>query len=314
MVYVRTHKNMIPEGMSLFESPPGALIRVTGDDAFGFLQGQFTNELRQAPGSATYGLWLNQKGKVLADSHVLRISEKEFLVVSANSAAGVIRQRLDDYIVADDVSLTDETAGAGGLLVAGAGSEAVIGRIVGEVPGPGLFVQQAGFFVFRSRRLPGECLEVVGAAEAVRTLQQRLIAERIAAVKFADVEFARISAGISIVPSDIGPGDLPNEGGLDESAISYTKGCYLGQEVMARLKNLGQVRRRLHVVQGRGSPPAALAALHQDGKKIGEIRSVATHGQEFVALAMLSLINLKPGQGLALEPAGPATLTVLRHG
>ena len=55
---------------------PNTLIRVTGADAFTFLQGQFTKEFRQPPGSATYGLWLNQKGKVLADSQVLEVPAK----------------------------------------------------------------------------------------------------------------------------------------------------------------------------------------------------------------------------------------------
>jgi tRNA-modifying protein YgfZ len=305
---------MIPEGMSLFEFIPGALFRVTGDDALSFLQGQFTNELRQPPGSVTHGLWLNQKGKVLADSHVLRVSEKEFVIVSVHSEAAVIRQRLEDYIVADDVGITDETAGARGLLVAGTRSGAVLARISGSVPAAGLFGRHAGAFVFRSRRLPGESFEIIGAAEALQTVRQRCLAEGFAPVGFADIEFARISAGIPAVPADLGPGDLPNEGGLDESAISYTKGCYLGQEVMARLKNLGQVRRRLQVVRGRGAAPAALAALHQDGKRVGEIRSTASRGDEFVALAMLSLVNFKPEQGLALEPAGPASLTLHAHG
>ena len=70
-------------------------------------------------------------------------------------------------------------------------------------------------------------------------------------------------------------------------AISYTKGCYLGQEVMARLKNLGHVRRRLHIVRGEGEPPAAGAQLFQNERKVGEVRSTARDGRGFVAIAML---------------------------
>jgi folate-binding protein YgfZ len=306
---------MITGGMSLFEFQPGAILRATGEDVFPFLQGQFTNELRQAPGSATYGLWLNQKGKVLADSHLLRVSEKEFVIVSLHASAETIRQRLEDYIVADDVGLADETAGARGLLVTGAGSASIMRRILGETPAAGHFARYADGVVFRSQRLPGESFEVIGAADAMPAWRRRFLAEGFVSVGSPDIEFARIAAGIPAVPADIGPGDLPNEGGLDESAISYTKGCYLGQEVMARLKNLGQVRRRLHVVRGgRGAPPAALAPLYQDGKKVGEIRSVASRADGFVAFAMLSLINLKSEQGLSLEPAGPASIEVQRHG
>jgi len=291
---------------------PATLIRVTGEDAFTFLQGQFTNELRQPPGSATYGLWLNQKGKVLADSQVLRISENEFLLWSESSSAEIIRQRLEEYIVADDVVLADETATAHTLTLCGAGE--ALGQLGGGVPAPGRFVRSGDVLVFCGRRLPGASHEMVGPAKALAELCGQLVGRGAREVVPAELEFARISAGIPIVPADVGPGDLPNEGGLEDAAISYTKGCYLGQEVMARLKNLGQVRRRLRVVRGRGTPPAPLSALYQGEKKIGEVRSVGTQAGEFVAWAMVSLVNLAPAAGLSLEPSGPVVMTWDVHG
>src|SRR4051812_37487917 len=89
---------------------PAAALRATGSDAFVFLQGQFTNDLRLPINGISYGLWLNQKGKVLADSAILRISEQGFLVWSATSTASVIVARLEQYIIADDVTLEDLTA------------------------------------------------------------------------------------------------------------------------------------------------------------------------------------------------------------
>jgi folate-binding protein YgfZ len=115
----------------------------------------------------------------------------------------------------------------------------------------------------------------------------------------------RISSGIPLVPVDIGLNDLPNEGGLDAVAISYTKGCYLGQEVMARLKNLGQVRRHLHIVRGPGAAPQVGALLFQNDHKVGDVRSVARDGDGFVAMVMLSLVNLTATGGLSLA-AGAA--------
>ena len=305
---------MISADATLFHYRPGTLLRVTGEDAFDFLQGQFTNELRQAPRSATYGLWLNQKGKILADSHVLRVGEKEFLITSVTSPATVIRQRLEDYIVADEVVLTDETSTAEGLLLGGLGSGAIIEQLLGEVPTPGRFVRHGELLVYGGRRLPGENFEMLGPERAVAEIRRQLVAQGAIEVQAAEIEFTRISAGIPAVPADLGPGDLPNEGGLEESALSYTKGCYLGQEVMARLKNLGQVRRRLQVVRGRGVAPAAPAILFQGGKKVGELRSVASRGDEFAALAMLSLINFDPAHGLSLEPSGPSGIIADFHG
>ena len=293
---------------------PNALLRVTGEDAFGFLQGQFTNELRQPPGSATYGLWLNQKGKVLADSQVLRVSENEFLICSEFSPAAIIGQRLEEYIVADDVVLADETATSHALTLWGPGSNEVINRLMGETPLPGRFGRGRDLIIFRGRRLPGDSWEILGSEGTITEIRGQLLASDTVEISHAEMEFARISAGIPVVPADIGPGDLPNEGGLEDAAISCTKGCYLGQEVMARLKNLGQVRRRLQVVRGRGVPPASLTALYQGGKKIGEIRSVGMRADEFVALAMVSLINFTPTAGLSLEPAGPVVMTLDANG
>lgn len=296
------------------EYRPKAVIRVTGDDAFTFLQGQFTNELRQAIGSATYGLWLDQKGKVLADSHVLGVSEKEFLVISTNSPADLIKRRLEDYIVADDVLLADETAATSGMVLLGAGAGEVLARILMTPVASAGFTQAANVMAYAGRRVRGENFEILGAIDALHAIREKLVGGGVKAIDHAQLEFARITAGIPAIPEDIGPGDLPNEAGLERVAISYTKGCYLGQEVMARLKNLGQVRRRLHVVRGRGTPPSSRTALYQGDKKVGEIRSIATQGNDFVALAMLSLINFKAGVGLSIASGGTETITADPHG
>jgi folate-binding protein YgfZ len=112
------------------------------------------------------------------------------------------------------------------------------------------------------------------------------------------------------VPVDLGPGDLPGEAGLEEMAISYTKGCYLGQEVMARLTSMGQVRRRLMRVRGPWQVPAVPAALWQNSKQVGELRSGVGGETGFVGMAMLSLVNWQRELPLALEVTGPAVIQV----
>jgi len=113
-----------------------------------------------------------------------------------------------------------------------------------------------------------------------------------------EMEQLRIAAKIPVVPIDIGPGELPNEGGLDETAISYTKGCYLGQEVMARLKTMGQVRRRLLRVRGNGAIPSLPAALYDGERRVGELRSAVVNAEGFVGLALLTLLHLQPDRAL----------------
>ena len=292
---------------------PQAIIRVTGEEAGAFLQGQFTNDLQQAGMRSVYGLWLNQKGRVLADSHILRVAENEFVLVGITSLAAIISQRLEAYIIADDVTLADETEKFSGLALWGAQCSARVNALLGTPPASGEILRHDDCLVFVGRRTIGENYEIIGPAPKITTLHARLRAMNCEEVGAAEAEWVRLASGIPSVPQDIGPGDLPNEGGLELAAISYTKGCYLGQEVMARLKNMGQVRRKLHVVRGDGTPPQPQDALFQGGKKIGEIRSVAGRGNEFVALAMLSLLNLNLAAGLSRGATEPAALRLSPH-
>jgi tRNA-modifying protein YgfZ len=83
---------------------------------------------------------------------------------------------------------------------------------------------------------------------------------------------------------------------------------------MSRLKNLGQVRRRLFVVRGTGELPASRASLFQGEQRVGELRSVAPHEGGFVAFAMLSLMQLDRGRRLSLSPGGSEDISVADHG
>lgn len=293
---------------------PAALLKVAGEDAATFLQGQFTNELRQPPGAVTYGLWLNQKGRVLGDSHVLKMTASEFQMVSVASGAEVIRPRLEEYIVADDVTLADETAQTHGLATWGAQCGEMIGRVLGAAPPPGQFIQSGGVLVFAGRRVRGINYELLGPEKPIADVKQKLRALGGREATAGEMEYARITDGLPAIPRDIGSGDLPNEGGLEDTAISYTKGCYLGQEVMARLKSMGQVRRRLHVIRGQGAAPTPLATLYQGERKVGQIRSVAAEGNEFVAFAMLSLVNLDQATGLSLAPEAAPVAKIISCG
>ncbi len=261
-------------------------------------------------GGCAYGLWLSQKGKALAESFVLRVAEEGFLVWAPRVTTDVLRQRIEGYLIADEVEVLDAADDwPAGTVIWGHQAAEAVATIWGATPAPGQFVRSENTMVFRGRFSGFDNFICLAAASnslaiplsrsgAVRSTREALEAERIA-------------SALPAVPDDIGPNDLPNEGGLDVDAISYTKGCYLGQEVMARLKNLGQVRRRLMVVAGRGEPPAAHTPLRQGEKQVGETRSTARSGEGFVAMAMVSLVNF--------ERAAPLTLAdgralELRHG
>jgi folate-binding protein YgfZ len=289
-----------PQSIVIFPHRPACLLRATGPDAAAFLQGQFTNDLGKIePGGAVFGLWLDRRGRVIADSHVVRAPDGGgFWIFSASSPAAVVSRRLGDFIIADDVVIEDETAGWLGLAIIGPGS----GAWLAGAPRAGM--------TFPGRRDSGENWEWIYPAAASGSADAAVLGARVAGP--AEVERMRIAAGIASVPADIGPADLPNEGGLDAQAISYSKGCYLGQEVMARLKSTGRVRRTLVRVRGSGAPPPVPAALFGAGRREGDLRSAVADagGGGFTGLALVSLPAGTRGGSLSLAAGGPPAVEV----
>lgn len=285
---------------AFFPWRPACWLKVAGDDAATFLQGQFTNDLRGLPAAgAVYGLWLTVKGKVLADSFVLPgPTPTEFWVGSYFSPAAIVRERLESHVIADDVVVTDETEQWTGVCVAPDVAAAL-----------------------RASGVSGDALEFAGRRgreAAVEWMYRRtgdepaaIVALRAAgpAMEVVEMERRRIAAGIPAVPQDLGSSDLPNEGGLEADAISYTKGCYLGQEVMARLKSMGQVRRRVWRVRGAGDTfPVLPAPVFAGARQVGELRSAVRLDGGWIGLAMVSLLHVSPGVELGFAVQGPPAL------
>ena len=285
---------------AFFSWQPAAWLRVTGADAASFLQGQFTNDLSElVAGEASYGLWLNVKGRVIADSFVVRgAAADEFWVGSYFSPAAVICERLENFVIADDVVVEDETNVWAAVTVLGADAQSLKAEA------------QAGEWTFPGRRERAENFEWVFPAARRDEVLARFGGR--SELSAGEMVRRRITAGMPAVPADVGPGDLPNEGGLETEAISYTKGCYLGQEVMARLKSMGQIRRRLLRVAGAGENSPLPADLFLGERKIGNLRSAAPDGTgNWIGLAMLSLLSLKPDAALSFAPGGSPVVRVV---
>jgi tRNA-modifying protein YgfZ len=277
---------------------PAGLLRVTGADAGSFLQGQCTQELRPAVApEVVYGLWLNVKGKVVADSHVLRIGPEEWWLCSTDSPGARIQERLEAYVIADDVVIEELTPDWAAAVLAGPEGRAWWSQQGVHPPGPGELVRVAGGYGFVGRRGTPDTWELLWPRAS------GLGADWPEASR-GELERHRIRAGIAAVPRDVGEADLPNEAGLDAVAISFTKGCYLGQEVMARLKAMGRVRRSLwRVAERPAAVPSPGAALYQGDRAVGELRSVIDDGQDgWMGLAMLSRLNLDVAAPLSLAP------------
>lgn len=277
------------------------MLRVAGTDAATFLQGQFTNDLRGlAEGPSIYGLWLTVKGKVAADSFLAKGgSTDEFWITSYKSPAAAIRGRLESHIIADDVVIEDLTSEWDAV--------SLFGDVAGIAPDTG----KIGF-VFAGRRARPANREWIFPVTQRDEVRRQLA--RFPELDPDTVERGRIRAGIALVPVDAGPGDLPNEAGLEAEAISYQKGCYLGQEVMARLKSMGQVRRRLVRVHAAiNRMPALPAPLYSARAQAGELRSAVWDEGGFIGLAMISRLKVEAGAQLALAPGGATVIRLLEN-
>jgi folate-binding protein YgfZ len=271
----------MPDALTV-QTRPAAVLRVSGEDAPTYLQSQCSRDLRGlAPGQVRYGLWLDRKGKVHADSLIFCLEPEVFILLSPYCPAQTLAAKLEDNIIADEVEIEDLTADA--LTVVEIGLPAT------DVPDAGTFsTKQAGEgsvpvdeLCFAGRRSMRPCRETLWLhglpdGENAPSSEDDVLARE------------RILAGIPAVPQDIGPGDLPQEGGLEKDAVSFNKGCYLGQEVMARLHAMGRTQRALHRVT-LDKLPASLPAevLDAEGKAVGELRSVAACADGVIGLAML---------------------------
>lgn len=297
------------------KATPEAWLRVSGPDTATFLQGQCTQELRGLkPGQTVWALWLGIKGRVQAESLVLRGEGDVWWLWSAHSAGAALAARLEEFIIADDVVV--ENLGVDGaaweqVTLAGAAAQAwLVERLGGgSLPVAGEWTALESGFLFpgrRGRESAWEWLRPVGGEPLPAELGE---------LREEDLVRGRIAAGVPAIPGEFGPQDLPQEAGLEAVAISFTKGCYLGQEIMARLHAMGRVRRRLLRVAGEGAAPASGPGLFVPGapdKSVGELRAAVDDGQGgWIGLAMVNLPGLATATGGELVRADGRGLRLL---
>ena len=246
-----------------------------GPDAVRFLNGQITQDVRRVldgelslPACVT-----DAKGKLRYWIEVMTGSDGALRVVALDHEAAELEAALTRYLIADDVEVEDESGRwecwhACGAEAAGVEWEAERG------------------WSRKRWRFGGEGVDFwVPAGTAMRW------PEACTVLAAQDLETLRIRRGIPAWGAEITAGMLPPEAGLEESAISYTKGCYIGQEVISRMKSAGKVNRRLSRLQVLGlEEPVSLplAMMDADGRVCGEITSLeAAAGAERAALGFL---------------------------
>ncbi len=296
---------------------PAAWVEVSGDDAFTFLQGQFSNNLESSvANAATYGLWLNAKGGVEGDSLVLLQEGGRFTLHSGNTAASALQERLEAYVFSDDVIVDDHTDEVKALTLWGTGARDLIEDLGWQVPRPGTYSRpEKWIWVLPAWWSPNGAYEVVVSSDRWEPisllLKNRLAADGGKWAGESDFHFERIRSGMPAAMLDVACGALPQEGGLERIAVSYEKGCYTGQEVMARLRHKGRLRRVLVTARLEASAERIPCPVYHKGREAGRITSVGRRDEELLAFILLDRSVAEQADGLSLRPDGNECIQIL---
>ncbi|MDP4880353.1 MAG: tRNA-modifying protein YgfZ, partial [Opitutales bacterium] len=221
------------------------------------------------------------------DSTVLCEGDESFRLISETSDAAALVEKLERHIIADDVVIETGPVLVGFALVGA--FEPVLAALNLFVPTEGQFVQAEQIIVCLGRRSKRPSVELLcldaAATERVRSV---LSAQGVALLAREQMELERMVAGVPLVPVDIGTADMPGEGGMELDALSFTKGCYLGQEVVARMHNVGRPQRTLFAVSGEGAVPECPLPIYNSEKKaVGELRSAVASDGGWLGVAIL---------------------------
>lgn len=244
--YERAHNGAIWRERAL-----RGVLRLAGADGDEFLQGQLTNDIEAlAPGAGCYALLLNPKGKIRADMRVLRTAPAELAVESSQPALDVLMQTITSHRVGFEFELIDHRGHCAVLSLIGPESDDLAARLVdGELPGPvehdNSVVAANGADLQAVRTDLGLDLILDGDAETAQSLRVRLHALAGEPAGPATVEALRVESGRPLLGRELDGETIPQEAGLNERAVSFTKGCYVGQETVARLFHKGKPNRHL---------------------------------------------------------------------
>ncbi|HEX7897205.1 MAG TPA: hypothetical protein VF950_05570 [Planctomycetota bacterium] len=246
-----------------------AVVEMTGRDRARFLHGMCTNEIKKlAPGQGCLAAVVNRQGKMVADI-VAHATANALLLETDRANAAALIDHLNRFVVADDVALKLSDAAVIGLYGPSAG--ALLGMSASP-PYQGQ-MREGGVFVAADPALaaPGFTLIV----PAGRDEMGGLLGHGVSPLGFEAWERLRVENGFPRWGADMGPDVLPMEAGLEPLAIRYDKGCYIGQEVIQRVKTYSEPPKTLVQLAFDGDAPAVGAKIVAGAEEVGHLTSVA---------------------------------------
>ncbi|MCO1334938.1 folate-binding protein [Microbulbifer sp. OS29] len=295
-----------PQSLHLLDLGPIGTIAINGPDSQKFLQGQLTCDLVNLPNNhSTLGAHCNPKGRMISAFSALKLSQSEFILRLPRNLAPIAQQALAKYAVFFKTELRDASNETHWLGLQGRGVAERAAKLLGfEQPSAG----EIRVFEFAGERCMAQCVSEVQLALLVPTSQAQQMWQKLSpeseATGYDRWQKRQIEAGIPQVDAATTEMFIPQMTNLHLlGGVSFKKGCYTGQEVVARMQFRGAAKRRLYRAScASGDLPSAGLEVYGDGEQsIGNLVE-ACHSKEGIQLlAVLTIAKVAAGQTLHLK-------------
>jgi tRNA-modifying protein YgfZ len=246
-----------------------AKLVVTGSESVTYLQGQISNDVEAvAVGGGCYAALLDRKGHMRADLRVLRVADDELWLDTEAIAGSAVQRHLEMYKIGRDVEIADEAAD---LAIV-----SVIGPAAAELTGAGPLTpeyahREIAIVGARARAVATDVgIDLIIAATDAEPVRRALVEAGAVEVSEAAAEILRVESGRPRFGAEMSEATIPAEAGIDERAVSFTKGCYIGQETVARLHYKGKPNRHLRGLR-LDAPASSGEAIGLGDREVGKV-------------------------------------------
>jgi hypothetical protein len=271
-----------------------------GEDALAFAQSQGTQDLSKGSGFAGYTLWLDHRGKINADSFILVENEERVRIVSLKTPGEFLKAKFERHIIADDVEISDVSIPSSLYMLAGLEWLNVLKK-GGFPPIPsGEYLKHEDNFLWKTTYFGKETIAVLASGNIS-------LLEKGTALSESEGERLRLESGTALIPNDLNEASTPLEGSLGH-AISYTKGCYLGQEVVNRLSRLERSKYQLMRFCSDNSSAKSSNKVWCGENEVGEIRSSLVDTKGLIGFALVKVKDFQLDATVGEEPVVWETL------
>jgi folate-binding protein YgfZ len=300
------------DGFALFDTNWHAVVMLSGRDRVRYLHAITSNDIKSlGETQGTRALLLNPQGHILAELEVYALAEK-LLVLSHASVRERTVATLKKYVLGSQVQIEDLTEKLG--------SVAAEGPRANEVSASGLFdfpemtflpipVEGVSGYAVRRSHFGYPGVELIAPREVLPELWRKLLTNARAQggepIGMRTLDTLRLEAGIPWFPADFNDAMIPHEADVENTHISYTKGCYTGQEIVERVRSRGHVnRRRVQLIFSTAAPPQPGTKLRAGGADVGFVTSAAFSPVAGTAIGMGYLRREHNSPGSVVEFEG----------